>query len=81
MELVDADADENGHLVAKVAISPRNYERLKEAFERGQLDQFGILSIQLVSPESAGPDQKGFAKVEEQKRLPRKKSDSTPDRP
>jgi len=81
MKFVDASADENDRLVIKADITREDYERLKSAFDKGELKHLGIMSISVVSPESASPAPKGFAKAEEHKRVPRKKSDSPHDRP
>lgn len=76
MKLLDASSDANDRLVIKADITREDYERLKSAFDKGELKHLGIMSISVVS---AAP--KGFAKAEEQKRVPLKKSDSPHDLP
>ncbi len=82
MELSDASPDEGKKLIVTVRLTPRDYKRLKEAFEQGQLEQFGVRDVyQFLSAEPAGSEQKGFAKAEEHKRMTHKKSDSPHDLP
>jgi hypothetical protein len=76
MKPSDASSDEAKGLIVTVKLSAKNYMRLKEAFEQGQLKEFGVGGVKLV-PEPAEPQQEGFAKTEEHKRRShKKKSDS-----
>jgi hypothetical protein len=80
MEQHDANDSEINQLLITVRLSPRDYERLKTAFEQGKLEQFGIKDVyQFVKTEPAEPQQIGFAKAENKKRQPSKNSDSPRD--
>ena len=66
--------EDSNHLAVTVRIAPGDYERLKQAFEQGQLAQFGIKYVYLGSAEQR------FANAEKRKRATRESDDTPHDR-
>lgn len=81
LEQIDPSVLDGKRIIITVPLSKRDYRKAKEAFDKGELNALGILGVSAEPLEAAKPEQTGFAKTEEQKRVAHKKSDSTPDRP
>lgn len=81
LEEIDPSVLDGKRIIITVPLTKRDYRKAKEAFDKGELKTLGILGISAEPLEAAEPEQTGFAKTEKQKRVARKKSDSTPDHP
>jgi len=80
IEGVEPDSIEGKRMTITVPFSLRDYRKIKDAFDKGDLKTFGILSVSAEPLSAVGSEQSAFAKDEIKKRSGRKDSKSPPDR-